>query len=454
MKFISILILSILVSGVINAQEKQIDAKEESKWGKLEGQLRLYHVFSPAYIKSGRTTDNTIEGSTIGGHLRYYTPKLSGFGATTAVYYARGTGLNDKFHEDSIVAAGRFFTRNYSAKAVLGEANVHYKDKTHHAMAGRYKIDTPITNAIFTYMPHMYQAFQYTNLALDSTKITLLQIEKMAYGNRSPVEFGLIGEVTGTGGVAQNGLDTRGDFIDIEEQTLGVSSAKTDGVTGLGLENTSIPDTKLRLWDFYGHDIMNMLYLDATYKPKDASLPYSLAGQYLRIDSVGDELALNPSLPIKFMDSTSAYLVGLKATLTYNKAFFYLAYNHSGDSRLFNPWGGDPAYTSSFFSKNAYRANVNAYKFGFNYQLLENLKLITSHAQYSKSTTKGKFAPIDAGGLKLPENNAFESAFLFSYNPFKKLNILGGLIYKTSEHNYLNEQVKLLDVDLLVTYKF
>ena len=448
MKFILIMISSILLSGVINAQEKQVEAKEESKWGKLEGQIRLYHVFSPAYIKSGRTTDNTIEGSTIGGHLRYITPEFSGFGATTAVYYARGTGLNDKYHEDSIMAAGRFFTSNYSPKAVLGEANVHYKDKTHHAIAGRYKVNTPITNAIFTYMPHMYQAFQYTNSALDLTKVTFMQIEKMAYGNRSPVEFGLIGERTRTGGVAQPGHDTRGDFIDIEEQTLGVSNTKTNGVTGLGIENTSIPDTKLRLWDFYGHDIMNMLYVDATYKPKDAS--YSLAGQYLRIDSVGDELALKPT----FMDSTSAYVVGLKATLKYSKAFFYLAYNHSGDSRLFNPWGGDPAYTSSFFSKNAYRANVDAYKLGFNYQLLDNLKLITSHAEYSKSTTPGTFAPLDKGALKLPENDAFESAFLLSYNPFKKLNILGGVIYKTSEHNYLNEQVKLLDVDLLVTYKF
>jgi len=449
MKFILIMISSILLCGVVNAQEKQVEAKEESKWGKLEGQIRLYHVFSPAYIKSGRTTDNTIEGSTIGGHLRYITPEFSGFGATTAVYYARGTGLNDKYHEDSIMAAGRFFTSNYSPKAVLGEANVHYKDKTHHAIAGRYKVNTPITNAIFTYMPHMYQAFQYTNSALDSTKVTLLQIEKMAYGNRSPVEFGLIGEVTRTGGVAQNGLNTRGDFIDIEEQTLGVSNTKTNGVTGLGIENTSIPDTKLRLWDFYGHDIMNMLYVDATYKPKDAS--YSLAGQYLRIDSVGDELAVKPG----YMDSTSAYVVGLKATLKYNKAFFYLAYNHSGDSRLFNPWGGDPAYTSSFFSKNAYRANVDAYKLGFNYQLLDNLKLITSHAQYTKSTTPGTFAPIKpVEALSAPEHDPFESAFLFSYNPFKKLNILGGLIYKTSEHNYENEQVKILDVDLLVTYKF
>ena len=142
----------------------------------------------------------------------------------------------------------------------------------------------------------------------------------------------------------------------------------------------------------------------------------------------------------------------------YEKAFFYLGYNHSGNSKILNPWSGDPAYTSSFFSKNAYRANVDAYKLGFNYDIRDNLKLITSHAHYSRSTTLGKFPSAEPSPkvlpLKSPENDAFESAFLLSYKPTKGLHILGGFIYKTSEHDYLNEQVKILDLDLLVTYKF
>lgn len=446
MRYLSNVFLLLLLAGGLCAQEVEEKSKKETDWGKVEGLIRLYHVFEPAYIKTGRAKDYDIDGSTIGGHIRYHTPELSGLGATTAVYYARGTGLNDKNDPDTIMAAGRFFTKDYSPKAVWGELNLHYQDDTNHAIVGRYKFDSPLTNAIYTYMPNMFQAAQYENGSLGSTKITIAQIEKMAYGSRAPVEFGLIGEVTRTGGTTQNALDIRGDFIDIEKQTLADPDAKTNGVTALGVVNNSVQDTRLRFWDFYAHDIMNMFYFDALFKPKEA--PYSLEAQYLRNDSVGDDLAS------KWMDSSSAYLLGVKATYKYQKAFFYIGYNHTGNSKILNPWSGDPAYTSSFFSKNAYRANVDAYKLGFNYDILKNLKLITSHADYGQSTTLGKFAPTDTGALGLPQADAFESAVLLSYKPLKGLHILGGVIYKTSEYYDQGEQVKLLDLDLLVTYKF
>lgn len=444
--FATLLFLCILCFDFYAQEDKNAT---EVNWGKVEGLIRLYHVFEPAYIKTGRDTDYDIDGSTIGGHIRYYTPEYSGVGLTTAVYYARGTGLNDKNDPNTIMAAGRFFTKDYSPKAVWGELNLHYKDDTHHAIIGRYKIDSPLTNAIYTYMPNMFQAAQYENSSLDETKITISQIEKMAYGSRAPVEFGLIGEVTRTGGTTQNGLDTRGDFIDIEKQTLADPNAKTNGITALGIVNNSVANTRLRIWDFYAHDIMNMFYFDTVYKQKEA--PYSLSAQYLRIDSVGKDLAMKPG----FLDSSSAYLLGAKATLKYKKAFFYIGYNHSGNSKILNPWSGDPAYTSSFFSKNAYRANVDAYKLGFNYDMLDNLKLITSHADYGQSTTEGTFSPAKpVEPLRLPQADAFESAVLLSYKPLKGLHILGGVIYKTSEYYYAGEQVKALDLDLLVTYKF
>lgn len=447
MNYLSKVFLLLLLIDGLFAQGIEQEPEKEMDWGKVEGLIRLYHVFEPAYIKTGRATDYDIDGSTIGGYIRYLTPEFSGFGATTAVYYARGTGLNDKNDPDTIMAAGRFFTRDYSPKAVWGELNLHYKDDMHHAVIGRYKFVSPLTNAIYTYMPNMFQAAQYENSSLDSTKITIAQIEKMAYGSRAPVEFGLIGEVTRTGGTTQNALDIRGDFLDIEKQTLADPNAETNGITALGIVNKSLPDTTLRVWDFYAHDIINMFYFDTLYKQKES--PYSLSAQYLRIDSVGDDLAS------KWMDSSSAYLLGIKVTYRYEKAFFYVGYNHSGNSKILNPWSGDPAYTSSFFSKNAYRANVDAYKLGFNYDILDNLKLITSHADYGQSTTEGTFSPAKpVEPARLPQADAFESAVLLSYKPLKGLHILGGVIYKTSEYYYAGEQVKVLDLDLLVTYTF
>jgi len=278
MKVFSVVLCFLFINVALFSQEEQdIEVENNTSsfdWGNIEGRIRLYHIFEPAYVKSGRTNDYNIDGSTIGGHIRYITPKFSGFGATTAVYFARGTGLNNKDDVDTIMAAGRFFTKDYSPKAVFGELNVHYKDKVHYGVIGRYHIDSPLTNSIYTYMPNMFQGALYSNDSYADTTITISQIEKMAYGTRAPVEFGLIGELTRTAGATQNGIDTRGDFLDIEKQTLADQNADTNGITTLAIENTSLDNTKLRIWDFYAHDIMNMFYMDYAYTNKNVLLPY------------------------------------------------------------------------------------------------------------------------------------------------------------------------------------
>ncbi|WP_229855095.1 hypothetical protein [Candidatus Sulfurimonas marisnigri] len=90
-----------------------------------------------------------------------------------------------------------------------------------------------------------------------------------------------------------------------------------------------------------------------------------------------------------------------------------------------------------------------------NFQLAKNFKIITSHADYGQSTTDGTFSPAKpVEAATQPKGDAIESALLFSYFPIKSINILSGIIYKTSEYFYSGEQVKLLDLDLLITYKF
>ena len=123
----------------------------------------------------------------------------------------------------------------------------------------------------------------------------------------------------------------------------------------------------------------------------------------------------------------------------------------SGEIRFYYIF--DPSY--SFFSRNTYRANVDAYKLGVNLALSKNFKIIASHADYVRSTTDGTFVP--AKPIETPtqtSGDAIESALLFSYNSIQSTNILSGAIYKTSEYSYENKQVELLDLDLVVTYNF
>lgn len=141
MKGFILALLSLLTLDVL-ANEEVNGSKAD--WGDLEGRIRLYHIFEPAYVKSGRAKDYAINASTIGGHLRYKSPSYKNIGATAALYTASGTGLNNLNDNDTIIGAGRFFSKDYSTKFVLGELNLHYKDKTHHARVGRFKLDTPL----------------------------------------------------------------------------------------------------------------------------------------------------------------------------------------------------------------------------------------------------------------------------------------------------------------------
>ncbi|WP_229855094.1 major outer membrane protein [Candidatus Sulfurimonas marisnigri] len=349
-------ILTIMPFMLSTSLYAQNNSEEKAKWGDVSGLIRFYYVFSPSYIKSGRSKDYSIDGSAIGGHIRYTSPTLSNIGASAALYYAQDTGLNNFDNPDTIGAAGRFFTKDYSAKAVLGEVNLFYKDKLHQIIAGRQKIDSPLTNSIYTYMPNMFEALYYSNSNISNNQFIVLQIDKMAYGTRAPVEFGLIGETTKTAGSTQSAIDIRGDFLQVEQQILADSTASTNGISGLALINSSLPNTTLRLWDFYVHDIINMLYVDAIYKNKYNDEPYYFSAQYLNVRSVGKNLAS------AWLDANNANLYGVKASFNYKNISTYVAYNHSGNAKILNPLGGDPAYTSSFFSRNAYRANVDAFK--------------------------------------------------------------------------------------------
>jgi len=446
LKNLYLISIFLLFANAINASES---LSNERDYGDISGLLRFYYIFEPSYVKSGRANDYKIDGSVIGGHIGYISPTINNLGVATTLYYTQDTGLNETNDIDTMMAAGRFFTKDYSAKAILGELSLFYKDDNHHIILGRQKINSPLTNSIVTYMPNMFEALYYTNTQLDEFKFTLLHIDKMAYGTRTPVEFGLIGEATRTAGASQSALDSRGKFLSIEQQLLANTTVDTNGATGFALRNTSLKNTTINIWDFYAYDIINSLYLDVIYKNKYNNLDYALSGQYLNVRSVGKNLAS------AWLDNSSANLIGLKLSIDYENISAYVAYNHSGDGKILNIFGGDPAYTSSFFSRNAYRANVDAYKIGAVVRLKDNFKIIASYANYGKSSTMGSFVsskPVEA--LSTPKTSAQESALLFSYNPIKSINILTGAIYKNSEYYYNNRQINLLDLDLLITYRF
>ncbi len=169
-----------------------------------------------------------------------------------------------------------------------------------------------------------------------------------------------------------------------------------------------------------------------------------LAAQYLRQQDVGDSLA----------GELDFNLFGVKAALQGEKWLVYGAYNNStGDTGMLNAWGGDPAYTSSIFSRNEYRKRVNAFKIGFRYNILRNLAFMASYANYGKSESIGKIAGVGSDLTAL--TNARETDLALVYKPVKGLMVKLFYANRTSEYDGSNDRdLTQSHTRIIVSYKF
>ena len=177
-------------------------------------------------------------------------------------------------------------------------------------------------------------------------------------------------------------------------------------------------------------DIANNVYAEAKYvlPLKDKGLKLKIDGQYLYQGDTGSSYA----------GDLDFNLFGLKATLASKRWAIFGAFNSSsGDNAMLNAWGGDPAYTGSIFSRNAYRESVNAYKVGLKYKLFKNTTLVASYADYGQSDTSApaKVLKVGSSGFVDPMTDATELDLVLIFKPRK--NSMLKLFYadRTSEYD-------------------
>ena len=98
----------------------------------------------------------------------------------------------------------------------------------------------------------------------------------------------------------------------------------------------------LQAWDYYAHDILNAIYLQADYGWKcrlNEDVKMNASAQYINQSDVGDALAGN-------VDSN---YWGVKLGASSGALSGYVAYSQTGDSDgatnggIITPWGGMPA---------------------------------------------------------------------------------------------------------------
>ncbi|TKI69621.1 OprD family porin [Sulfurimonas crateris] len=354
-------------------------------------------------IKNGYAPSN---GSGYLVKLKYESPDtlLDGLKYGVGVYVNGDAGLTNwdikTAPEWDKGAYGMVVDKDGDSKGLLGELYLSYKHEYFDAKFGRQTLDTPLTKISTSLMPNFYEAYMLGTNVIEGLRLTAGHITKMSLGSRAATDAGIIGEGTGTAGVGFsntlleqfNGPIQQAKFYNIGT-IANVDS--TAGRTVLGATYTGVKDLKADLWVYHSDDIANDIYAEVGYKiPVSEGMAVNLNAQYLMQKDTGDSLA----------GERDFNMMGAKVALGTKKWGVFAAVNSSGskdngtEGQYFNAWGADPAYTSSIFSRNAYREDVDAYKVGAHYVIMKGLKLMVNYANYGKSTTEvsGKSAIDDA----------------------------------------------------------
>jgi hypothetical protein len=344
-----------------------------------------------------------------------------------------------------------FVADNGTDKGQLTEINVTYGNERIYAFGGRAPIDTPLTKNTYNHVPNSYTALRVGAKPIDNLDFSLGQITEMSFGSRAMTDFGFIGEATGTAGATQlpnqDGLGQI-EFHDLGQVALGPDADNISGMTVASVRYTGLPRTELALWNYYVDDISNSLYLDASTKIPLKGMKLDLGAQYLRQDDVGDgTLGIHgqssAAIRANFGDGDLDYnMFGLKAGLIGPKKKWtaHVMWNSSdGDTAYFNAFGGDPAYTSSIFSRNAYRENVDAWGVRATYAIMPGLRFMVGYFDYGKSDTVG--AVPNVAPIAKPTSNASELDVALTWKPqqVKGLTLRTFYVNRTSEYDdYFN----------------
>ena len=412
--------------------------------GKVHGYARLHHIFDAEVNAFDKSTGSTVGlglkyGKTLGKHLaiggEFYGVMETGFQKDTGIAFGQGMGESKADKATGHVAGIHFTLKNLPGKSKVSWARSQFK--------------SPMTKTQITHVPNMYEYVRGDTGVLGGN-LSLSFITDMAYGSRSAADFGLIGEKTGTAGMAitpfknpKSASLVRGDYNQISDTTTG--SKSTSGIAVLGYER-KFGALKLNVWDFKAENILNNLYIESDYKIKlGKGKAVILSGQYL--NQTIDDNSLNNA-----GNSYGGAFYGVQAKVKYNKLVLKAAYNKKDDEGgFYNAWGANPGYTSSIFSRNEYRDNVSAYKVTGVYHFMKNLKVMVSHANYGQSDMQLKTSK----GFKGAKTDAVETDMAIIYKPKKNITLKLFNANRTSEFDGIGASSKTQNhTRLIANYAF
>ncbi|MEN8167606.1 MAG: OprD family outer membrane porin [Pseudomonadota bacterium] len=445
-----------------------LSAKEEASAdkGKVEAELKFMHILSDA--ENGY---DPSEGTAYGAKLKYTTPAWNnvklGMGYYSAGDFLNQTDFDAGFDSDKRLARGMFVDPDGDETSLLGEFYLGFAIDKLQIVGGRQRYMTPLTTITASTMPNFHEAYGISTTAVPGLKLSLDQVVRMSLGARAATDFGLIGEGTQTAGAVRppevrladgtirpGGLE-QAKFHEISTIATGDETTSTDGITVVGATYSGLKNLKASAWNYYAGDISNTFYIDGSYALPLGGVKLKFDAQYLNQTDDGTLVQDNAwGGTGNFTDGIDYNLFGLKATVKGKKWMAFAAYNDSsGDTGMYNSWGGDPAYTSSIFSRNAYRENVSAYKIGAKYNFLKNLFLMASYADYGQSDSVGRISGVGPHLEALTD--ADELDVVLVWKPIKSTMLKLFYADRTSEYDGSNgKELTQEHLRFVASYKF
>lgn len=410
-----IVLLSVVASSVIMAggDIKPIESAVEApvvvadSIGTVSGQLRAFYI--------DRTYSGILENNrnslAFGGWIGYDTAVWNGLSAGVKFYAVE----NAKIHGSPITSANydpSLFGGEFDDYGFIGEAYLNYKVGNTNLKVGRQKLNTPLAGADDARMvPNLFEAAVLSNTDISDTTLILAHVTKETVGTFGNV-YGDPSQLSLQSGYGLGyKAGTSGNFADMSVIALG-KGTDTDGVTAGAIIYKGIDNLSLQTWDYYAHDILNAVYLQADY----AVSGLKLAAQYINQSETGDALAGN-------IDSN---YWAIKAGTNFGDLSGYLAYSQTGESTgtvtnggILSPWGGMPAFTQGMVTRHQFFADTATTKAAvtYNFNNITGLNL--------KAT--GYYASFDIGATNTYKAGkawtATEAGFDIKYQATKALNL-------------------------------
>ena len=384
--------------------------------GKTSGQIRTFYIDRD---RSGSVGDTQTDRSALaaGGHLKFETADIDGLSLGTALYTTNGLlGVNST-GEDKRNAT--LFGEGKASYSILGEAYLQYKTGNTAVKVGRQKLNTPLAGADDARMlPNLFEAAVVSNTDLADTTLIGAHVTKMAAGTFSNAYWDIADNVDGNGVTGKGAItlasgyglnNISGQFMNMGSYAIG---QETNGVTALAAIYSGIEGVKLQAWDYYAHDILNAVYLqaDASWacRLNDKIKPFA-AAQYLTQSEVGDKLA----------GEVDSQYAAAKVGASYENVKAYVAYSTTGDSSgatnggIITPWGGMPAFTQGMVTRHMFFADTDTTKVAATYNLA-GLGVKGSATGYYAEFDVGAKSAYNGGGNGF---KAKEKGFDLQYYP-------------------------------------